>query len=127
MPLVPIALWAGAIEQTRHYVRLLNHYTTKHGRRKAGVHPELIPIKGELLNRKNASGAQLYFREAIDQARNQGALFWELRAAVSLAESLRDPGRATEGAAVLRPAYERFTEGLQMPFLRSARALLDTL
>ena len=46
---------------------------------------------------------------------------------MSFAASLRDQGRAAEAAAVLRPIYERFTEGLETPVLRSVRALFDTL
>ena len=95
------------------------------------IRPELLRIQGELIRQKEAGTpsdrADTYFHKALEDARRQGALFWELRAATSLAESLRDQGRRAEAAGVLRPIYERFTEGRQMPFLRSARALLDTL
>jgi predicted ATPase len=50
---------------------------------------ELLRIKGELLLLENAPGttvsAELHFRRALDCARRQGALSWELRAATSLA------------------------------------------
>lgn len=37
-----------------------------------------------------ADHAQCVLSRGLDNARRQGALFWELRAAVSLAKSLRD-------------------------------------
>jgi hypothetical protein len=34
-------------------------------------------------------------------------------------------GRHDEGKRLLAPIYDRFTEGLETPLLRAARALLD--
>jgi predicted ATPase len=67
------------------------------------------------------------FHQALQDARRQGALFLELRAATSLAKSLRDQSRPAEATAALRPVYDRFTEGFDLPFLRSTRTLLDRL
>ena len=52
---------------------------------------ELLRIKGELLLLQGgapaaAATAEDYFRQALDWARRQGALSWELRAATSLAQ-----------------------------------------
>jgi predicted ATPase len=60
-------------------------------------------------------------------AREQGALFWELRAALSAARlRVRQENRA--GAAqVLQPVYDRFTEGFDTADLKAAKALLKTL
>jgi predicted ATPase len=60
-------------------------------------------------------------------AREQGALFWELRVALSLARLLRDQGRSADAVEILQPVYDRFTEGFATADLRSARALLDAL
>jgi len=59
--------------------------------------PELMRVKGELFLlrstcRDTASGEEC-FRQALDVARGQGALSWELRAATSLARLMRDQGR----------------------------------
>ncbi len=94
------------------------------------IHPELLRIKGELLRLKDTdqdSRAESCFREALEEANDQGALSWELRAATSLARLLRDQGRAPEAAAAVRAVYDRFTEGLETLDLRSARTLLDSL
>jgi hypothetical protein len=65
--------------------------------------------------------------KAIDTARSQGARFFELRAATSLARLWRDDGRRAEANTLLAPIYGRFTEGFAMPDLREAKTLLDEL
>jgi len=67
------------------------------------------------------------FERSIAVARGQAARSLRLRAALALAALRRRQGRAEEAAAVLRPAYEWFREGLDTPDLLQARALLDRL
>ena len=90
---------------------------------------ESLRIRGELLLLQNATGAvaaaESHFRQALDRARRQGALSWELRAAMSLARLLRDQGRPADAKALLQPVYDRFTEGFDTADLREAKALLD--
>jgi predicted ATPase len=92
---------------------------------------ELLRTKGELLLLQGASDAgsvaENQFGHALDWARKQGALSWELRAATSLARLLRDQGRFADAASVLRPVYDRFTEGFGTADLKAAKALLDAL
>jgi hypothetical protein len=92
---------------------------------------ELLRVKGELLLMQDASGAAAaaedIFRRALDWARRQGALSWELRAAASLARLLRDRGRSAEALALLQPVYDRFTEGFDTADLKATKALLETL
>jgi tetratricopeptide (TPR) repeat protein len=92
---------------------------------------ELLRVKGELALLQGAQGAaataENYFRQALDWARWQGALSWELRATTSLARLWRDQGRSAEALALLRPAYDRFTEGFDTADLKAAKALLDGL
>ena len=90
---------------------------------------ELLRVRGELLRLEGApeavGSAEACFRDALQMARMQGALSWEFRAATSLARLLRDQRRYADGVAILRPVYERFTEGFATTDLRAARALLD--
>jgi predicted ATPase len=90
---------------------------------------ELLRIRGELLLLQGAPGAAAaaedHFRQALDWARRQGALSWELRAATSLARLLRDQGRSADAWALLQPVYDRFTEGFDTADLRAAKALID--
>jgi predicted ATPase/DNA-binding winged helix-turn-helix (wHTH) protein len=92
---------------------------------------ELLRIKGELLLLQGAPGAMAtaedHVRRALDWARRQGALSWELRAATSLAQLLRDQGRPADAAALLQPVYDRFTEGFDTTDLKAAKALLAAL
>ena len=93
--------------------------------------PEFLRRKGELLMLRGASGeataAEDHFRQALDSARRQGALSWELRAATSLARLWYGQNRRAEALALLQPVYDRFTEGFDTADLKVAKALLDTL
>jgi predicted ATPase/DNA-binding winged helix-turn-helix (wHTH) protein len=93
--------------------------------------PELLRLKGELLLLQNtpaaAETAERLFRQALDEARRQEALAWELRAATSLARWLRDRARTAEAVEALRPVYDRFTEGFDTSDLILTRRLLDEL
>jgi predicted ATPase/DNA-binding winged helix-turn-helix (wHTH) protein len=93
--------------------------------------PELLRIKGEVLLRqageRSAAAAEDCFNHAREMAREQGALFWELRVALSLARLLRGQGHSADAVGILQPVYNRFTEGFETAELRSARALLDAL
>jgi predicted ATPase/DNA-binding winged helix-turn-helix (wHTH) protein len=92
--------------------------------------PELLRRKGELLMARSASGATAaedHFQQALESARKQGALSFELRAATSLARLRRDQGRSGEAKPLLQPVYARFTEGFDTADLKQAQLLLDDL
>src|SRR3984893_15266167 len=92
---------------------------------------ELLRVKGELLLLQGmpgaAAAAEDHFRQALDCARRQGALSWELRTASSLARLWRDQQRVTEARELLGSVYGRFTEGFATADLREARSLLQQL
>jgi predicted ATPase/DNA-binding winged helix-turn-helix (wHTH) protein len=92
---------------------------------------ELLRIKGALVLEEGtpaaAAVAEDSFLQAIDVARQQGVLSWELRCATSLARMWHEQGRNEKACALLSPVYDRFTEGFQTADLRSARTLLDLL
>ena len=92
---------------------------------------ELLRSKGELLLLQGAPGAVAvageHFGEALEWARRQGALAWELRAGTSLARLLCDQGRSADAKALLQPVYDRFTEGFDTADLKAAKALLGAL
>jgi predicted ATPase/DNA-binding winged helix-turn-helix (wHTH) protein len=93
--------------------------------------PELIRLRGELIMQQDMPGAagsaEALLRQALDEARKQGATSWELRAATSLARSLRSQWRPADAIACLRPIYDRFTEGFGTADLIAAKQLLDEL
>jgi len=92
---------------------------------------EMLRIKGELLLLQGgptaAAAAEDHFRQALDWAARQGALSWELRAAMSLAGLLRDQGRPADAKILLQPIMARFTEGFETMDLKASKALLDDL
>ena len=89
---------------------------------------EVHRVRGALLaDMGDVAGAEAQFTEAIRVARDQGARHWELRAATSYAQLLRDQGRVGEARDLLAPVYGWCTEGFGTKDLREARALLDEL
>jgi predicted ATPase/DNA-binding winged helix-turn-helix (wHTH) protein len=89
---------------------------------------ELLRVKGELLLLQGSKvDAENHFRQALDWARRQGALSWELRAAMSLCRLLRDQSRPGDALACLHPVYDRFTEGFDTADLKAAKLLLGDL
>jgi predicted ATPase len=92
---------------------------------------ELFRIKGELLLRpgpnQSFAAAKRDFERAISVARKQEALAFELRAALSLSRFMISQHRHGQVLQILEPLFDRFSEGLDAPDLRAARAILDTL
>jgi predicted ATPase/DNA-binding winged helix-turn-helix (wHTH) protein len=101
-------------------------WTERHG--EGWYQAELVRMKGEFILEQSKGQlvieAEDCFRAANDIAREQGALFWELRIAVSLAHLRMTQGRYDEMRQLLAPVYDRFTEGFDTPVLRAARTLL---
>jgi predicted ATPase/DNA-binding winged helix-turn-helix (wHTH) protein len=71
--------------------------------------------------------AETVLIKAINVAKSQGALAWELRSASSLARLWLRQGRYRQAHTLLAPIYQRFTEGHATPDLKAARRLLDEL
>jgi predicted ATPase len=90
--------------------------------------PETMRIKAELLaSGPHSSEAEPWFSRSLDLAREQSALAWELRTATSLGHLWARQGRCDEATRVLRPVYERFTEGFETADLSAAKRLLGEL
>jgi predicted ATPase len=87
---------------------------------------EMNRLRGMLLlSTKEGDAAEDSFNQALAVARQQGAKFWELRAATNLARLWRDQGKSQQARELLAPVYEWFTEGLDTHVLKEARALLN--
>jgi predicted ATPase/DNA-binding winged helix-turn-helix (wHTH) protein len=92
--------------------------------------PDMLRARAEVLMRKSNPDfleAQRTFVEALDLARHQGALGYELRTAIGLARLWLRQGRREEAYDMLAPIYGRFSEGFQTRSLREARELLAEL
>jgi class 3 adenylate cyclase/tetratricopeptide (TPR) repeat protein len=89
---------------------------------------ELYRLRGDmLLKLGRRDEAVTGLRGALSIAQRQKARWWELRAASSLAKHWRDEGKYVDAYSLLQPVYSRFGEGFDMPDLKDAKVLLDTL
>jgi predicted ATPase/DNA-binding winged helix-turn-helix (wHTH) protein len=93
--------------------------------------PELMRVAGELQSVESEDNAQrlaeVSFLQALECAREQRALAWELRAATSLARVRLGRDRRTEAQRMLRSICDRFTEGHSTADWLQAQAVLRDL
>jgi predicted ATPase len=75
----------------------------------------------------DVASAEYLLKEALDRARHQSSLAWELRIATSLAKLWVAQDRHHEAREVLAPVFARFSEGFDRHDLRVAKELLDKL
>ena len=90
--------------------------------------PELLRLKGIALASRSPTDARAVdetLSSAIDLARRQGALAWELRATISLARERLRRGGSADVLGDLSAVYARFTEGMETPDLQAAGRLLE--
>ena len=80
---------------------------------------ELLRVKGELLLRQDApnadAAAEDHLRQALDWARRQDALSWELRAATSLARLWHEQRRTSQARRSWRPSTAGSQKGSRPP------------
>jgi predicted ATPase len=91
---------------------------------------ELLRVKADILmsaKQPDLIAAESLLSDALDRARRQFALGWELRVATSLARLRMALGRHHEARDVLAPVYGRFREGFDRPDLKQASELLNRL
>jgi class 3 adenylate cyclase/predicted ATPase len=86
---------------------------------------EVLRLKSNiLLELGRHDDAQASLMEALTVARNQGALCFELRAAVDLARIATGRSERERALAALRSAYGKFSEGFTSHELMTARSVL---
>jgi predicted ATPase/class 3 adenylate cyclase len=92
--------------------------------------PEFYLRKGHLLLLLPEAGgarAEDWFQRAFDVARGLDARMMQLRAAIELCRSQREPGDAQRGRELLSAVYATFTEGFATPDLVDAGDLLGSV
>ena len=77
--------------------------------------------------RTDEAAAADFFSRSGALARKQGALAWELRAAINLGKLWATQSRERDALDLLEPLYGRFTEGFETADLIAARRLIDEL
>ena len=96
------------------------------GARRKSCGPGLNALLAEDCPLKTEAAEAVLIR-ALNVAKHQGALAWELRSATSLAQLWQRQGRYQQAHELLAPIYNRFTEGFATPDLTKVRRLLDEL
>ncbi len=90
--------------------------------------PEVLRVNAEILIWKAApdadAAAEPVLHRSLELARQQSALAWELRTAMSLGRLWHRSGRAVEARGLLAATYDRFTEGFDTGDLAAARGLI---
>ncbi|MDQ0511515.1 ATP-binding protein [Ancylobacter amanitiformis] len=93
--------------------------------------PELRRLSGEFALLANgpdaADEAERHLTQALEMAREQQALFWEIKAAISLARLWQTQGRAAEAEALLSPLIHRCVSDGDQPVVREAREVLGAM
>jgi predicted ATPase/DNA-binding winged helix-turn-helix (wHTH) protein len=90
--------------------------------------PDLLRIKSLVsLARNERKTAVDCLNEAIEIARSQSALAWELRSAIVLARLHAEAGKRDLARRDIAAVYDRFTEGFQTADLKLARSLRENL
>ncbi len=83
--------------------------------------PELLRLRGELHQ------SEEHLRQALDLARHQRAVSWELRTATSLAQLWYQQDRIADAHELLSSVHDHFREGYDTIDLRTAAAWIETL
>jgi len=90
--------------------------------------PEVLRAWGDRLLSEQAQGeARGCYERALTMARQQGALAWELRSAISLARLLWHQGEAAWAARTLADVRSRYPSHARTPDLDAAAELLEQL
>lgn len=88
--------------------------------------PDVLRVQGLLQRREgDMAGAERALRAAMTMAAGSGARFFELRAALALAEGWAADGRGDDARAVLSPILARFGAKDDIADLVAARRLLE--
>ena len=93
--------------------------------------PEVLRVAGELAQRSGEPDARVtaegYFRRSLQLATEQGALSWEFRSAMSLAELWLSEERYDDARALLDPVRNRFVEGRETADALRAARLVESM
>lgn len=90
--------------------------------------PEILRVKGLVQRREGrADAARQTLREALELAAGMGALTFELRIAMDLAELMDDAGERREAAALLSAIHARFDPSLRSRDVVRSGEILERL
>jgi hypothetical protein len=128
-PVVLAHLCEAAIAANRHNdaLSLMVQLESRDSNPEHWCTPEILRVKGliALSGERDEAAAADFFSKSGALARKQGALAWELRAAMNLGQLWAAQSRERDALDLLEPLYGRFTEGFETVDLIAARRLID--
>jgi predicted ATPase len=92
--------------------------------------PELLRVQADILvsvPSADEARAEAVIMRALEEARRQDALAWELRTTMTLARLRVKQNRGQEGRELVSSVYGRFTEGFETRDLKTAVQVLRSL
>jgi len=130
-PVVLAHLCEAAIAANRHNdaLSLMAQLESRDRNAEHWCTPEILRVKGliALSGERDEAAAADFFSRSGALARKQGALAWELRAAINLGKLWATQSRERDALDLLEPLYGRFTEGFETVDLIAASRLIDEL
>jgi len=130
-PVVLAHLCESAIAANRHNdaLSLMAQLESRDRNAEHWCTPEILRVKGliALSDERDEAAAADFFSRSGALARKQGALAWELRAAMNLGKLWATESRESDALDLLEPLYGSFTEGFETADLIAARRLIDEL
>jgi predicted ATPase len=132
LPLGELAACLGAVGEVAQGLATVDETLARcEARDERWYEAELLRIKGELFlhpgKLRSVADAERHFEHAIELARQQGAVFWELRTAVSFARLRISQNRGADAHRILTSACGKFTEGFATADMQSAQAMIGQL
>jgi class 3 adenylate cyclase/tetratricopeptide (TPR) repeat protein len=118
----------GLVERARNLAHSAEEIMRRTGER--WFEPEVYRVHANLLAQEpqpDPQAALEYFVRALESAKANGALGWEIRVAISLANFLATQGKSEEAIRTLADTREKFSAGESSADLREADYLLHNL
>ena len=88
---------------------------------------EVYRLKGDILlmvSPENTAAAESLYLKALNAARKQQTLMFELHAVISLNRLWQQQGKIEQGHQILKETYDKFKEGFETADLIEAKKLL---
>jgi predicted ATPase/DNA-binding winged helix-turn-helix (wHTH) protein len=113
----------GRLDEASDAITTAKTYESRHGER--WCRSELMRVEALILSQSGfRTLAERLLLNALDEAHSIDAHSFELRIASDLAAQYIEVGRSSDAAALLRPIFERFTEGFATKDLIAASRIL---
>ena len=116
------------LHQSEEAFNVLEESIVQVGERQSFDMPEMLRVKGHILiSLGRVPEAETCLQQSLELSRRQGALGWELRAAITLGRLWQETGRPEDARALIEPLYRKYEEGLESADLVAARRLLTIM